>query len=171
MIFEAAGEWNDAYISYRQAAVYYQNAVEKTGVEMPADVGHSLVRLAGRLGFTDELERYRDQYSEPPTRAAGTGELILFYESGYVPQKGEEALTFPIFRTDKLDEPEKFVPTLLGRAGGVYDAVKLQYVLRIAMPTIAPNPPHLVGIEVTAGSAASERCTCSRCRKNCNRNV
>ena len=52
MLFETAGEWNDAYISYKQAAEYYQNAAEKTGVEMPDDIGNSLVRLARRLGFT-----------------------------------------------------------------------------------------------------------------------
>ena len=150
MCFEAAGEFNDAYISYRQAAEYYQNAMEKTGVEMPADIGHSLVRLARTLSFTDEYERYRDQYGEPPIQPADTGELILFYESGYVPQKGEEALMFPILKTDKpSDEPEKFVPTLLGRVGKVYDDTALQYVLRVAIPTIAPNPPDLVGIEVT----------------------
>ncbi|MDE0327395.1 MAG: hypothetical protein OXN27_25995 [Candidatus Poribacteria bacterium] len=152
MLFEASGEWNNAYISYRQAAEYYQNAVEKTGVQIPVDIGHSIVRLARRLGFADEFERYRDQYGEPPAYPSGTGELILFYESGYIPQKGEEALMFPILKTDKpRDEPEKFVPTLLGRAGKVYDDTVLQYVLRVAMPTIAPNPPHLVGVEVKVG--------------------
>ncbi|MDE0466057.1 MAG: hypothetical protein OYL97_03305 [Candidatus Poribacteria bacterium] len=152
MLFEASGEWNSAYISYRQAAEYYQNAVEKTGVQIPVDIGHSIVRLARRLGFADEFERYRAQYGEPPTHPSGTGELILFYESGYIPQKGEEALMFPILKTDKpSDEPEKFVPTLLGRAGKVYDDTALQYVLRVAMPTIAPNPPHLVGVEVKVG--------------------
>ena len=156
MCFEAAGEFNDAFISYRQAAEYYQNAMEKTGVEMPADIGHSIVRLARKLSFTDEYERYRDQYGEPPIQPAGTGELILFYESGYVPQKGEEALMLPIFKTDKPSEkPEEFVPTLLGRIGQTYDATSLQYVLRIAMPTIAPNPPNLVGIEVTVEQASA----------------
>ena len=94
VLFEATGEWNDAYISYKQAAEYYRNAAEKTGVEMPEDIGRSLVRLARKLGFADELERYQGQYGQFSPRPANTGELILFYESGYVPSKGEEALTF-----------------------------------------------------------------------------
>ncbi len=150
-IFEAAGEWNDALISYKQAVGYYQNAAEKTGVGVPDDVGYALVRLTRRLGFTDDLERYRQQYGEPPAHPKNSGELVLFYESGYVPSKSEEALMFPIFKTDKVDEPEKFVPTLIKREGIAYEEVKLEYLLRIAMPTIGSHRPHFAGINVTVG--------------------
>ena len=95
ILFEATGEWNDAYISYKQAAAYYQNASEKTGVEMPVDIGHSLVRLARRLGFADDLERYQEQYGEFSPRPENTGELILFYESGYVPSKERGGFDVP----------------------------------------------------------------------------
>ncbi|RKU22608.1 hypothetical protein C6500_03650 [Candidatus Poribacteria bacterium] len=153
VLFEATGEWNDAYISYKQAADYYRNAAEKTGVEMPEDIGRSLVRLARKLGFTDELERYQEQYGEFSVHPANTGELILFYESGYVPPKGEEALTFPILKTDKVDKPDKFAPTLMRRQGRVYEEIELEYLLRVAIPTIDSNRPLLSGIEVAAGAA------------------
>ena len=148
MLFEAAGEWNDALISYKQAAEYYKNAAEKTGVNTPEDIGHALLRLTRRLGFTDELERYRNQYGEPPELPADYGELILFYESGYVPPKTEEALMFPILKTDKVDDAEKFVPTLITREGAVYEEVKLEYLLRVAMPTIGSHRPRFSGISV-----------------------
>ena len=150
VLFEATGEWNDAYISYKQAAEYYRNAAGKIGIEMPEDIGRSLVRLARKLGFTDELERYQEQYGKFSARPANTGELILFYESGYVPSKGEEALTFPILKTDDVDD-EKFVPTLMGRQGKVYKDIELEYLLRVAIPTIGSNRPLLSGIEVAAG--------------------
>ena len=152
VLFEATGEWNDAYISYKQAAAYYRNAAEKTGVEMPEDIGRSLVRLARKLGFTDELERYQEQYGEFSVHPATTGELILFYESGYVPSKGEEALTFPILKTDDVDD-KKFVPTLMGREGRIYKDIELEYLLRVAIPTIDSNRSLLSGIEVAAGAA------------------
>ena len=151
VLFEATGEWNDAYISYKQAAAYYRNAAEKTGVEMPEDIGRSLVRLTRKLGFVDELERYQGQYGQFSPRPANTGELILFYESGYVPSKGEEALTFPILKTDNVDKPEKFVPTLMGRQGRVYKDIELEYILRVAIPTIDSHRPLLSGIEVVVG--------------------
>ena len=152
VLFEATGEWNDAYISYKQAAEYYRNAAEKTGVEMSEDIGRSLVRLARKLGFIDEMERYQEQYGEFSARPENTGELILFYESGYVPPKGEDALTFPILKTDDVDD-EKFVPTLMGRAGRTYKEVELEYLLRVAIPKIDSNRPLLSGIEVAAGVA------------------
>ena len=150
MFFEAAGEWNDALISYKQAAEYYKNASEKTGVKTPDDIGNALVRLTRRLGFTDEFERYREQYGEPPSHPENTGELILFYESGYVPSKGQAALTFPILKTDDVED-EKFVPTLMKREGMAYDKVKLEYLLRVAIPKIDSHRPRFSGISVTVG--------------------
>ena len=151
VLFEATGEWNDAYISYKQAAAYYQNAAEKTGVETPKDIGHSLVRLARKLGFTDEFERYQRQYGNPPLRPENTGELILFYESGYIPPKTEEALMFPILKKDDVED-EKFVPTLMGREGMVYEEIELEYLLRVAIPTIGSHRPRFAGIEVAVGT-------------------
>lgn len=148
VLFEAAGEWNDALISYKQAAEYYKNAAEKTGVGTPEDIGHALLQLTRRLGFTDEFERYQDQYGEPPEHLENYGELILFYESGYVPPKTETALMFPILKTDKVDDAEKFVPTLITREGAVYEEVKLEYLLRVAMPTIGSHRPRFSGISV-----------------------
>ena len=150
MLFEAAGEWNDAYISYKQAAEYYQNAAEKTGVEVPDDIGDALVRLTRSLGFTDEFERYQKQYGGPPEHPTNYGELILFYESGYVPPKREEALTFPILKKDDVED-EEFVPTLIGRQGRTYADVELEYLLRVAIPTIGSNRPYFAGIEVAVG--------------------
>ena len=150
MLFEAAGEWNDALISYKQAAEYYKNASEKTGVETPKDIGNALVRLTRRLGFTDEFERYQEQYGDPPSHAENTGELILFYESGYVPPRVEENLIFPILKTDDVKD-EKFARTLMKREGVTYDKVKLAYLLRIAIPTIRSQRPHFAGIKVAVG--------------------
>lgn len=150
MLFEAAGEWNDALVSYKQAAEYYQNAAEKTGVEMPEDIGYALVRLTRKLGFTDEFERFRQQYGEPPARPENMGELILFYESGYVPPKGEETLMFPILKIDKVDDAE-FVPNLRRREGVTYKDIELEYLLRIAMPTIDSRRPRFTGITVAVG--------------------
>ena len=150
MLFEAVGEWNDALISYKQAAEYYKNASEKTGVETPKDIGNALVRLTRRLGFTDEFERYQQQYGESPPRPENTGELILFYESGYVPAKSEESLTFPILKKDDVKD-EKFVPILMGRQGMVFEDVELEYLLRVAIPTIGSHRPRFSGIEVAVG--------------------
>ena len=156
MVFEAAGELNDALISYKQAEEYYQNASEKTGVSMPEDVGHSLVRVSRKLGFADDYERYRKQFGEPPRLPENYGELILFYESGYVPRKTEQSLTFPILKTDKFGEDDDkgtitFARTLRTREGLVVEEIKLEYLLRVAIPTIRSNRPDFKGIRVSVG--------------------
>ncbi|MCE2415106.1 hypothetical protein J4G07_13985 [Candidatus Poribacteria bacterium] len=155
VLFEATGEWNDAYISYKQAAAYYRNASEKTGVAIPADIGRSLVGLARKLGFVDELARYEEQYGKFSVRPENTGELILFYESGYVPPKGEDALTFPILKTDDVDD-DKFVPALIGREGRVYKEIELEYLLRVAIPKIDSHRPLFSGIEVAVGAVKAK---------------
>ena len=156
MVFEKAGQSNDAFISYRQAEEYYKNAAEITGVPMPEDVGHSLVRLSRKLGFTEEYEHYRKQYSEPPPFPENYGELILFYESGYVPPKEEENLIFPILKTDKFGKDDdkgiiEFARTLRKREGMVVEEIKLEYLLRVAIPVIRSNRPHFAGIQVSVG--------------------
>lgn len=156
IVFEAAGELNDAYISYKQAVDYYQNASKITSISIPEDVGHSLVRISSKLGFSDEYERYRTQFGAPPSLSGNSGELILFYESGFVPRKKEQTLTFPILKTDKFGEDENkdnvtFARTLRKREGMVVEDIKLEYLLHVAIPSMKSNRPRFSGIEVTAG--------------------
>ena len=152
VLFEATGEWNDAYISYKQALAYYQNAAEKSGVTLPDDIGRALVRLARQMGFSEDLQRYAAEYGEQPTPPEDSGELILFYESGYVPSKSEENLVFPILKKDDVED-EKFVPTLMKRQGKSYDDLELAYLLRVAIPVLHPNRPRFSGVEVAVGEA------------------
>jgi len=153
MVFEAADELNNALISYKQAEEYYKNAAEITGVPIPDDVGHSLVRLSRKLGFNDDFERYRTLYGEPSPHPENYGELILFYETGYVPRKREETLTFPILKTDKVDKDNasEFALTLRTREGLVVEEIKLEYLLHVAMPVIRSNRPRFADIRVSVG--------------------
>ena len=161
-VLEAQREWNNAFVSYRQAELHYQHGKEKTTVPMPKDLGYSLVRLARKLGFTEELTHYQKQYGTPPTHPKSYGELILFHESGYVPKIEEETLTFPILKIDSIakgkhDEAAKtaFIPTLLKREGKSYSKVELEYIVHVAMPTIGSNRPQYRGIKVVVGNESA----------------
>lgn len=161
MCFEAAGEWNDAFSSYQQAETFYQQAALKTEIKMPTDVGEALVRLARQLELYNEASRYLRQYGEPHTPADGIGELILFYESGYVPRNSNERFTFPILQIDTTNEVfgkinknkqaiarDFVVNTLLDREGQSYADKDLEYVLRVDLPARQANRPNLMGIAV-----------------------
>ena len=81
------------------------------------------------------------------------GELILFYETGYVPRKGQQTLTFPILKTDKFGEEDsdtvEFARTLRGREGLVVEEIKLEYLLHVAIPIIDSFRPQYKGIRVS----------------------
>ena len=60
-------------------------------------------------------------------------------------------MTFPILKKDDV-ENEKFVPTLIGRKGRVYEDIELEYLLRVAIPTIDSYRPLFSGVEVAVGA-------------------
>ena len=158
MLFESAGDLNDAFISYRQAEEYYELASPKTGMSPPRDVGLSLARLARQLGFTDDEALYQGKYGAPHVPAEDQGELILLYESGYVPSKYEESFTLPILTTDSFDYDTEggrsnFARRLMARRGKSYSEIKLEYLLHVAIPAIRSNRPRFAGIAAVAGDA------------------
>ncbi len=161
ILYEWAGDWNDAFIAYRWAERAYKQYEEVLGIPFPQDVGESLVRLAGKLGFQEEFERYATTYGEPPENIPDLGELILLYETGFVPPKIEENIIFPILKIDPIvqedaDRDEKKVReygrTLIRRRNRRYKEVEIEYLLRVAIPAYRSNRPSIVGIDASTAS-------------------
>ncbi len=160
ILYEWAGDWNDAFIAYRWAERAYKQ-YGALGVPFPQDVGDSLARLAGKLGFQEEFERYAATYGKPPEENTDSGELILLYETGFVPPKIEENIVFPILKVDPIvqedaDRDEKKVReygrTLIRRRNRQYKEVEIEYLLRVAIPAYRSNRPMLVGIDADTGA-------------------
>ena len=116
------------------------------------------MRLAGKLGFQEEFERYAATYGEPPENIPDSGELILLYETGFVPPKIEENIVFPILKVDPIvqedaDRDEKRVReygrTLIRRRNRRYKEVEVEYLLRVAIPAYRSNRPRIVGIDAS----------------------
>ena len=155
ILYEWAGDWNDAFIAYRWAERAYKQ-YGPLGVPFPQDVGESLVRLARKLGFREEFERYAAAYGEPPENIPDSGELILLYETGFAPFKIEENIVFPILKVDPIvqedaDRDEKKVReysrTLMRRRNRRYKEVEIEYLLRVAIPAYRSNRPRIAGID------------------------
>ena len=155
ILYEWAGDWNDAFIAYRWAERAYKQ-YGPLGVPFPQDVGESLVRLARQLGFQEEFEKYAAIYGEPSETDPDSGELILLYETGFVPPKIEENIVFPILKIDPIvqedaDRDEKKIReygrTLMHRRNRRYKEVEIEYLLRVAIPAYRSNRPRIVGID------------------------
>lgn len=155
ILYEWARDWNDAYISYRWAERGYARYSEAYGLGAPADVGHSLVRLASRLGFDDDAGKYRETYGDPPERQDNWGEIVVFHESGYAPRKVAEDILLPILRADEFGKGEVwvFADRVVERRFTTYEDVELEYLLKVAVPEYVSERPTLTRMDVTAGDA------------------
>jgi len=154
ILYEWQGELNDAFVSYRQAEIAYQNYEKNFWVHPPSQLKDALLRLSDKLGFTEEYKRYRQKYGkEREYRNPGWGELILIYENGFVPKKVEKNLVIPILKDEKIDEDtdiRKYSERLSKRARqnvNVSD-VKIEYLLRIAIPTYTSSRPIIDHLEI-----------------------
>lgn len=98
IIYQATGDFNNAFIAYRNAMnVYHDVYLPRFEVDVPLQLKKDLLTAAWRSGFTDEFERYRDQfgmenYAVPESQA----ELIFFWHNGLAPIKSEWSINFVI---------------------------------------------------------------------------
>ncbi len=160
MLFEWAGETNDAFISYRAAEEYYSVYSDSGGVKAPPDIGRRLVLLARQLNFTQEAELYEQKYGAPDPSKDGLGELVILYESGFGPHKEEMNVVIPILKSDTYEDEKKreshrrqtdrYADSIYAGADIDYLEAELDYLLRIALPTLKETPPAFTGVEASA---------------------
>ncbi len=91
MIYEMAGDINNAFISYRNAAeLFVNNKNEYYGVTLPEQLKKDLIRTSLAMGFIGEQYQYEKVFNASFTSAnTNSGELILFLEEGNAPIKEE----------------------------------------------------------------------------------
>jgi hypothetical protein len=92
MIYDMAGDMNNAFISYRNAAEIYEKAGDEYyGVKMPQQLQKDLIRTAALMGFAGDQEMYERKYGIAyAANADSASELILFLEEGQAPVKEEK---------------------------------------------------------------------------------
>ncbi|MCL5127732.1 COG3014 family protein [Algibacter sp. L4_22] len=99
LLYEASGDINNAFISYRNAVdLYLDNKGSFFGTPLPEQLKKDILRTAASLGFTNELHRYESIF-ETTYIANNTNtesELILFWENGLVPFKEQSYYNFTI---------------------------------------------------------------------------
>lgn len=99
IIYEQSGDWNNAFISYRNSVdLFLKNNNSYYGVAIPEQLKQDLLRSAEKSGFPDELGRYEKlmntSYQKHPE--APGGELVVFWENGLAPVKEEQNFFFAL---------------------------------------------------------------------------
>lgn len=97
LIYDAAGDANNAFIAYRNAYNIYQgDYVKNFGLSAPPQLKKDLLRTAYTLGFKAELTQYEKEFgfNYTPEIPPVNGQLVLFWLNGFGPVKAEWGITF-----------------------------------------------------------------------------
>jgi hypothetical protein len=147
ILYEASGELNDAWVSLRLADEAYDLYVDAYGVARPASMIADLLRLATDQGDEATLGQVRERYPEAEARDTREllerGEIVLFYEEGFIPAKAQQTITIPILKDEWSDDHAALASTLESRAhqNYAYQTKELEYLLRVALPVFPPPDP------------------------------
>ncbi|WED20824.1 hypothetical protein L3Q72_09225 [Vibrio sp. JC009] len=88
LLYETANELNDAYIDYKRAlAVLPQNR----------QVAEGAIRVAKKLGMSQDLAKLRGQYQEPAALSADEAQIIVIDEQGTVFARDGWQQSLPIY--------------------------------------------------------------------------
>lgn len=145
LLFEWAGDWNDAYVAYKQADIARKTVQERYGIQPPPDLGPRLVRLARRLGFQDEIAGWAEAYGVDPGLAGNPSSVVFFWENGIIGHREAASVTIPIYHTETeliAKDRDAWSRKLAARRHEKRRTkVKLDYLLRISLPEYVARPP------------------------------
>ncbi|MFN6946088.1 MAG: COG3014 family protein [Cytophagaceae bacterium] len=100
IIYDAAGEYNNAFIAYRNAYnIYQEDYIEMFGFGAPEQVKKDLLRTAYLNGFFTDLDFYERQFGIKYIHdSSKKGSLVFFWHNGLGPVKSEWSINFNIIR-------------------------------------------------------------------------
>jgi hypothetical protein len=154
LFYEAEGEVNDAYISYRDAAKGYAAYEDVFGMRPPETVATDLRRTTGALGFVQEWVDAQSRWGLDPGRSGvppvAPGTVTIFAESGFVGRKGQTDISLPI--TDEGHGRDVWVVS--DRAVRHYHhgyRGRVKYWLRVALPVYQEARSTVSGVRVRVG--------------------
>ncbi len=101
IIYDAAGDYNNAFIAYRNALEIYEgDYLRLFGIAPPEQLKKDLLRAAYRTGFMDQLDYYGKKFDMTyEHRSQETkGEVVFFWKNGLGPVKEELNIMFTMVR-------------------------------------------------------------------------
>lgn len=152
LIYDAAGDANNAFIAYRNAYnVYESDYIKNFGIGPPAQLKKDLLRTAYESGLYSELAEYEKTFKQKysPQTPSSNGQLVLFWMNGFGPVKAEWGLTFT--KEQRGDGAIVFHNTDLGLAfpffwGNGYsndekNSLANLKIVRVVFPKYVERPP------------------------------
>jgi len=151
ILYDATGDYNNAFIAYRNAVEAYQEDYASFfGLGPPKQLQKDLIRAAYRTGFYEEGESYEKEFGiKNEVGSAEGGELVFFWQNGLGPVKAEWSINFGIIPgegglvTFVNDEHGFSFPFFLSGDNTDEDQSKLSSlkVIRVAFPKYVKRAP------------------------------
>jgi hypothetical protein len=152
VFYETQGEWNDAYISYKDAEQGYQAYQRAFGLQMPPTLPVDLARLAGRLGFADEKAEYLQRYQIDPQDLppAGSSQVVVFVEQGFVARKRQHEIQIPLLKNDNTHEVWNLSDQMCYRYYQPHSFyADVEYWLKVALPVYQELPSQIHSVRLS----------------------
>lgn len=150
LMYEEAGEINDAHISYMKALDSYDRAAKRLGLARPAGLLADAWRTAQRLGFSDALDDLRRRGAPPaPAPPPGTGELVVLHLNGVAPHKVDSFFEISVYQGWPYVEQMKTTgpeDTQVAQARGVLRGLAADKMVRVAVPAYQSTPYAIRGL-------------------------
>ncbi|HSA61869.1 MAG TPA: hypothetical protein VLE03_06485 [Nitrospiraceae bacterium] len=100
ILYEAAGDLNNAFVAYRNAYEAYQGARGWSRTTGPVSLRSDLLRTAEALHLTTELEEYRRAFPEvvwqPVSEQQQLAQVVMISYNGRAPKKEDRFLDIPV---------------------------------------------------------------------------
>jgi uncharacterized protein len=149
LFYESEREYNDAYVSLKDAEIAYAVYGEIFDLEAPESLISDLARVESELGYAGAVPSLA--HLAPRSRS---GELVVFTELGFVPRKTQEEVNLPIYESDlKRVRSGKARRTSRQIRQRHYHRrhKNVDYWLRVALPQLEPVQNHRERILISSG--------------------
>jgi hypothetical protein len=160
LIYEADGDYNNAFIAYRNAVETYESIyTENFNVGIPEQLKYDLLRSAYLTGFYDEVAYYEKKFQiEYEHSKHPGGELIVLWQNGFGPIKSEWSINFAVlpgetgFVNFTNEEYGLTFPFYIGnRSKEEQDNLRNLNVVRVAFPKYVERKPVFTTASLVVG--------------------
>ncbi|MBN2164940.1 MAG: hypothetical protein JW717_01550 [Marinilabiliaceae bacterium] len=150
IIYETSGDYNNAFIAYRNSIETYENVNQKLwGQSIPEQLKKDIIRAAFKTGFYDQVQFYENKFKIKHTPIPEeNGSFIFFWMNGFGPVKSEWSINFTNagynngWVTLINDDMGLNFPIYIGNySSGQQNAFKDLSFLRIAFPKYQTRKP------------------------------
>ncbi len=150
IIYQAAGDYNNAFIAYRNALeIYEKDYSELFNVSPPQQLKEDLLISAHLIGFHNEVRFYEEQFDLSVSDIQrNEGDLVYIWMNGLGPVKAEWSLNLTnmgvsngamLFGSDELGTS---FPIFLGnQSQSQQSQFKNLSIIRVAFPKYTERPP------------------------------